>query len=625
MDRKTLPTLLAERSANHQQEIALRQKHLGIWNEVTWGEYVKKVDQLSIVLSEYFDFYKGESLAIIGDNRPEWVYTQLAVQSLGGIAVGIYPESLPEQLVFYLNDCKARIVVVENHEQVDKLLEIEEQIPLIEQIIFYNRQGMRNYKHPKLVDFEDLLTDGIALLRERAKFSLEPLPEVFADDPAIIAYSAATSGTPKGVILTHANLIQAAVGLLAIDKVKTKDDYFSFLPFAWVHEQILGIVTPLIEGTVVNFPERPQTVLGDLREIGPHTLLAPPRVYQSIMSSFTNRMESSSKFKKIIFRYFKKFGDKVAYAELNQESLRFIDKAMYILGDMVVFSAIRDHLGLARVKRAYVAGAALHSEAFYFYHSIGVNLKQTYGGTEVAGIAFVQRDKEVRAGSSGKALPNTMAKIGEDGAVYIKNTAVTNGSVNGENEQGLDGWISLGDCGHLEDDGHLYILDRIEDIIVNQNGEVIYPRLIESKLKSNPYILEAVCFGQNKPYVTAIINMDWISMGRWADKKKITYTEYAELARHGQVIKFLEQQVSLLMNELPAFARVKKFTLLHKPFSVDDGELTRTYKIRRKFIENRYEMLIDGMYTEKENISMGMSENEILRVVQLNREQEVTL
>ncbi|WP_342560151.1 AMP-binding protein [Psychrobacillus sp. FSL W7-1457] len=625
MDHKTLPTLLAERSANHEQEVALRQKQLGIWHEVTWGEYSKKVNQLSIILSEYFDFYKGERLAIIADNRQEWVYTQLAAQSLGGVTVGIYPESLPEQIIFYLNDCKARIVLVDNQEQVDKLLGIEEQIPLVEQIIFFNKQGMRHYKHPKLVDFEDLLSDGILLLQDKAKFLVDPPEEVLENDPAIIAYSAATSGMPKGVILTHANLIDAAEGLLAIDNVKTKDDYFSFLPFAWIHEQILGIVTPLIKGVVVNFPERPHTVLGDLREIGPHTLLAPPRVYQSIMSSFTNRIEGASKFKKTIYNFFKKFGDKAARAELNKEPINFVDKAMYILGDIIVFSAIRDHLGLARVKRAYVAGAALHPEAFYFYHSIGVNLKQTYGGTEVAGIAFVQRDKDVRAGSSGKALPNTLAKIGEDGAVYIKNSAVATNYIGGESTHGGDGWISLGDCGHLEDDGHLYVLDRLEDIIIAENGQVIYPRLIENKLKSNPYILEAVCFGQNKPYVTAMINMNWNSMGRWADKQRIAYTDYGELAKNNQVIEFLEQQVSLLMKDLPSFARVEKFTLLHRPFSIEEGELTRTYKIRRNFIEDRYRVLIDGMYTERESIPMGTSEADSLRVIQLNRGQEVTL
>lgn len=625
MEHKTLPTLLAERTANHEQEVALRQKQLGIWHEVTWGEYSKKVNQLSVVLSEYFDFFKGERLAIIADNRQEWVYAQLAAQSLGGITVGIYPESLPEQITFYLNDCRARIVVVDGREQVDKLLEIEEQIPLIEQIIFLDKQGMRGYKHPKLVHMDELLTDGILLLRDKGKFSAEQTEDIQGDDPAIIAYSAATSGVPKGVLLTHANLIDAAVGLLTIDHVKTKDDYFSFLPFAWIHEQILGIVTPLIKGVVVNFPERAHTVLGDLREIGPHTLLAPPRVYQSIMSSFTSRIEGASRFKKGIYHFFKKYGDKVAFAELNHEPIHFVDKAMYLLGDIIVFSAIRDHLGLARVKRAYVAGAALHPEAFYFYHGIGVNLKQTYGGTEVAGIAFVQRDKEVRAGSSGKALPNTQAKIGEDGAVYIKNSAVSTRYVDGENTQGRDGWISLGDCGHLEDDGHLYVLDRIEDIIVSENNQVIYPRLIENKLKSSPYIVEAVCFGRDKPYITAMINMNWNSIGRWADKQRIAYTDYGDLARNAKVIEFLEKQVSLLMEDFPSFARVEKFTLIHRPFSIEEGELTRTYKIRRKFIEDRYRILIDGMYTEKESIPVGMGEMDNVRVVQLNREQEVTL
>jgi long-chain acyl-CoA synthetase len=627
--KKTLPNLLAERASKEENEVALRQKYLGIWNEITWGDYFKKAEQLSIALSEKYKFKSGEKLAIIGENRPQWLYSQMAAQFLGGISVGIYQESLSEQIVYYLNDCKARVVVVEDQEQVDKLLEIEGQIPLVEHIIYYNKQGMRHYKHPKLTDFDDVLMTGASLLKNRPEFFRDKTEHTHGDDHAIIAYSAATTGNPKGVILTHHNLIEAAKGLSLVDKMKKKDDYFSFLPLSWIHEQVLSIVIPLTTGTVINFPEKPHTVIGDLREIGPQTLLAPPRVYQTLMSNFTIRIEGASWFKKKVYKTFKKYGDKMAQAKLNKQQITFGDKLMYKLGDLIIFSAIRDHFGLSRTNRAYVAGAALQIEAFYFFHSIGVNLKQTYGGTELAGIAFVQRDDDIKADSCGVPLPNTGVKIGENGTIFVKNAAIFSEYLNDEDRKLMvDGWITLGDCGRLDDDGHLYLLDRQEDIITAQNGELIYPRIVENKLKTSPYIQEAVCFGKDKPYMTAILNIDLKSVGRWADKKRIVYTEYSDLSRHPQVVDFIEQQVTELLNQIPSYARVKKFSILHKQFTADDGELTRTLKVRRKYIEEKYQMLIDGMYSDTLAVIMAGSEIESveeisLQVIQLKNKQEV--
>jgi len=615
---KTLPKLLSELASKAENEVALRQKHLGIWNEITWGDYFEKVKELAIGFSVRYDFKHGEKLAIIGENRPQWLYSQMAAQVLGGISVGIYQESLPEQIVYYLNDCKARIVVVEDQEQVDKLLEIEEQIPLVEHIIFYNKQGMRHYQHPKLTYFDDVLMAENSLGKGQTNFYRDQTERWGGGNHAIIAYSAATTGNPKGVILTHNNLIEAAKSLSLVDKMKKEDDYFSFLPLSWIHEQVLSIVIPLITETVINFPEKPHTVVGDLREIGPQTLLAPPRVYQTLMSNFIIRIEGASWFKKRVYKTFKRYGDKVAKAKLNNKQVPFVDKLMYKLGDFLIFSAIRDHFGLTRINRAYVAGAALQSEVLYFFHSIGVNLKQTYGGTELAGIAFVQCDDDVKAGSSGVPLPNTEVKIGENGAVFVKNTAIFAEYLNKEdNKLIVDGWISLGDCGRLDKDGHLYILDRIEDIITAQDGEHIYPRILENKLKTTPYIQEAVCFGKDKPYMTAILNVDMNSVGRWADKKRIIYTEYSDLSRNPQVVEFIGQEVTELMGQVPSYARVKNFTILHKQFNADDGEMTRTLKVRRKYIEEKYQMLIDGMYSDIVEVQIADSEIESVEEISL--------
>lgn len=626
---KTLPNLLAERANNHSDEVALRQKHHGIWNEITWGDYLKTVELLTVSLSENYGFKQEEKLAIIGENRPQWLYSYMAAQSLGGMSVGIYQESLPEQIVYYLNDCQARIVVVEDQEQVDKLLEIEDQIPSVEYIIFYNKQGMRHYKHPKLVNFDDVLTAGTSLIEKNPTFFREQTERLLGDDYAAIAYSAASSGDPKGVILTHENLMEAAKSLLLVDNMEPKDDYFSFLPLSWIHEQVMSVVIPLTTGIVINFPEKPHTVIGDMREIGPHTLLAPPRVYQTMLSNFTIRMEGASWFKKKVYQTFKKYGDIMAHAKLHKKEVSFKEKIMYKIGDLLVFSAIRDHLGFPRIKRAYIAGAALQSDAFHFFHSIGVNLKQTYGGTELAGIAFVQQDDDINVESSGVPLPGTEVRVGEGGSIFVRNSATFAKYLHEEDHKSMtDGWITLGDCGRLGQDGHLYILDRKEDIITDQSGKYIYPRIVENKLKTSPYIQEAVCFGKEKPYMTAIVNIDLSSVGRWADKQRLVYTEYSDLARNPQVVEFIEQQVTELMSQIPAYARVKKFSILHKQFTADDGELTRTLKVRRKYIEEKYQMLIDGMYSDFSKVTMGSSEMESieeisLQVIQLNIKQEV--
>lgn len=624
----TLPSLLFERAKSDVNGVALRQKQLGVWQEITWNEYLEKVKKLSISLKKQYNFQQGETLAIIGENKPQWLYAQIAAQTIGGIAVGIYQESLPEQIIYYLNDTKARIVIVENQEQVDKLLEIEEQVPFVEHIIYYDNRGLRNYQHSKMIYMEELIENGEELLKEHPTFFEECISLLNEHHDAIIAYSAATSGDPKGALLSHYNLIEAAKNLTQLDHMKKTDDYFSFLPLAWIHEQVLSVVTPLIIGFTVNFPERPNTVIGDLREIGPQTLLASPRVYQSMMSNFHIRIEGASWFKRKVYQLFKKYGDKLATAKLEKKQNSAFDKFMYFLGDAIVFSAIRDHLGLARIKRAYVAGAALQPEAFYFYHSIGVNLKQTYGGTEVTGIAIVQRDDDVKAGSSGVAIPNTEVQIGDDGTVYLKNKAIFSKYLNDEHRKTVnDGWISLGDKGYIGKDGHLYILDRQEDVIETQQGATIYPRLIENVLKSSPFIQEAVVFGKNRPYLTALININMATVGRWADKNRIIYTEYSDLSVNNKVTKLIEEEVKNLMNELPPKERVKKFAILHKQFTADEGELTRTLKIRRNFVEEKYKELIEGMYSDSEEIPVCISEVEQeeihLRVIQLAQNPEV--
>ncbi len=630
MPINTLPALLSERAKSEPNGVALRQKYLGVWNETSWQDYYKNVELLAYALLKDFKFLQGETVAIIGENKPQWLFAQMATQLLGGVAVGIYQESLADQVEYYLNDCKARIAIVEDQEQVDKILELENQLPNMKHIIYYNKQGLRHYSHPKLFYMEDIM-DAVRG-DVPADFYETKMNEIDSYQPAIISYSAATTGRAKGAVLTHFNLIEAARNLSQLENMHSKEDYFSFLPLAWVHEQEMSIVIPLLVGFVTNFPEKPHTVIVDLREIGPHTMLASPRVYQSLMSNFAIRIEGASWFKKKVYRFFKKYGDKKAQADATNTQLSGLNKLMYLLGDIVIYSAIRDHLGLGRLRRGYVAGAALQSDAVHFYHSIGVNLKQTYGGTEVAGIAFVQPDRQIRANSSGVALPNTEVRVDEDGLVYMKNNAIFARYLHEEHRREVvDGWLTLGDAGYIDEAGHLHILDRQEDVITNNAGETIYPRIVENQLKSSPYIQEAVCFGKDRPYMTAILNIDMNSVGRWADKNRILYTEYSDLSRNPEVVNLIEKEVKQLMDKLEPQNRVKKFSILHKQFTADQGELTRTLKIRRAFVEQKYEKLINGMYSNTEEVSLTQLQNEVvgeevsLRVVQLELKQGVAV
>lgn len=597
VEEMTMPQLLAEKAATQKDTVALRQKHLGIWNEVSWSQYLKTVEQLAAALSFEYNFKKGETVALIGENRPQWLYSQLAVQSLGGISAGIYQDSLPQQLIYYLNDCQARIVIVEGQEQVDKLIEIIEQVPLLKHIIYYDNQGMRHYKDQMLQDFNELIKKGGALVADHPSFYKEEVGLLSSEDTAIIAYSASATGNPKGIRLSHRTLIAAGRGLEAVDQMSKTDDYFSFLPLSWIHEQVMSVAIPLITGTAVNFPEKPHTVLLDLREIGPHTFLAPPRVYQTLYSNFTTRIQGTSWFKMKVYKSFKFYGDKIARAKLQNKPVSAFDKLMYGLGDFLVFSAIRDHMGLARIKRAYIAGATLEPATFSFFHSIGVNLKQTYGGTELGGIAVVQRDNDIQLNSVGTPISETEVKIGAEGEIFLRNVAVFS-----ENETpkkswvSEEGWISLGDCGGLNEAGQLYVLDRKEDVITLTNGKTVYPSLIENQLKASPFIQEAICFGDERPFLSAILNIDMNSVGKWADKNRIVYTNYSDLSRHPEVIQFIEKEVRHATAQLPAEVALSKFVILPKQLSADDNELTRTLKIRRKFIKEKYSSVIQDFY-----------------------------
>lgn len=606
MENMTFPQLLVARAEKEGERVALREKDYGIWNEYTYRDYYEQVKAFSLGLAS-LGFQRGDKLAIIGDNRPEWVFSQLAAQGLGGVSVGIYQESLPNELAYIINNCDARFVVVEDQEQVDKLLEIEEDITHVEKIIYYDRRGMRNYHHAKLLYFEEVQKLGEQFAQANPLYFQEEVKKGNYDDIAILSYTSGTTGNPKGTMLSYRNLLEMAKHLAAIDPLQEQDEYLSFLPLAWIGEQMMTISMAFYSGIIVNFPEEPSTVFENLREIGPHVMFSPPRVYEDMVSRFQVRIQDAGWLKRKLYEWCKPIGEKVAEAHFTKKELSWWTKCLYSLADYFMFSAIRDHFGLLRIKRAYTGGAPLGPDVFRFFHSIGVNVKSIYGQTEVSGIAIVHRDGDIKLDSVGIPIPETEVKISEEGEILIKSPSVCCGYYKNEkatNETIENGWLRTGDAGYMDEDGHLYVIDRLKDVIRLQTGEMFSPQFIENKLKFSPYIKEAVAIGRDRPYVVAIINIDMANVGRWAEKKQLVYTTYSDLSAKQEVIQLIQEQVNEINKTLPEKARVKKFVLLYKELDADDEELTRTKKVRRQFIAKKYASLIEGMYSENDRIDV---------------------
>ncbi|RAK22112.1 long-chain acyl-CoA synthetase [Anoxybacillus vitaminiphilus] len=606
MGNMTFPQALLEKALKAGDKVALREKDYGIWNEYTYKDYYEQVKAFALGLAK-LGFQRGDKLAIIGDNRPEWVFSELAAQSLGGVSVGIYQESLPHEMSYIIDNCDAVFVVVEDQEQVDKMLEIEHEIPKVKKMIYYDDRGMRNYRHEKLMYFKEVQEIGERFAKEAPNYFENEVKKGSYDDTAILSYTSGTTGNPKGTMLSYRNLFEMAKHLSEIDPLDENDEYLSFLPLAWIGEQMMTLSMAFHNSIIVNFPEEPSTVLENLREIGPHVMFSPPRIYEDMLSKFQVRIQDASWLKRKLYEWCKPIGEKVAEAHFQKKEPSFGTKLLFKLADYLIFSAIRDHFGLLRIKRAYTGGAPLGPDVFRFFHSIGVNIKSIYGQTEVAGIAFVHRDGDIKLDSVGIPIPGTEVKISDEGEILIKSPSVCQGYYKNEESTKKtieNGWLHTGDAGFLDEEGHLYVIDRLKDVIRLQSGEMFSPQFIENKLKFSPYIKEAVAIGRDRPYVVAIINIDMANVGRWAEKNQIVYTTYSDLSAKPEVLALIQEEVNEINKTLPEKARVKKFVLLYKELDADDEELTRTKKVRRQFVAMKYASLIEGMYSSSEQINV---------------------
>lgn len=599
-DRGTFPRLLAAQARRLGGKVALREKRYGIWQEVTWEAYAAHARAVGLGFVA-LGLERGDKVAVICGNRPAWLYAELGAQAAGAVPLGIFVDSLPENAQRILDHSEARFVVVEDQEQADKVLGVRGALPRLERIVVDDMRGLEGAQDPMLVSLEEVERLGRELdgrepgrypgLLERAK------PE----DVALLAYTSGTTGAAKGAMISHKNLLAMAASVTQVDRVTEGDQIVSFLPFAWVGEQLITLGIGLHAGATVNFPEEPETMRDDLREIGPHVMIAPPRFWEAMCSEYQVKIADAGRIKRAAMRLALALGERVTARELGQEPVGLGGRLLRRLAHLLAFRTILDKLGLSRVRYAYTGGAPLGPEIFRFFRTIGLNLKQVYGQTESSGICVLHPDGEVRPETVGKPTPGTRVRISEEGEILIAGDSVFLGYYKSPETTArvLDGeWLRTGDAGQLDERGHLVVIDRLSDVLRLGDGSRFSPALIENKLKFSPHVKEAVVIGEGRPHVVVLIQIDLGNVGSWAETSRLPFTTFKDLSRKPEVSALIAEAVARVNQDLPDVARVRAFGLFDKELDADDGELTRTNKVRRATILEKYREMIEELYAQ---------------------------
>ena len=603
--RDTFPKLLLENAERFGERPALREKDLGIWRETSWRRYGERVRDFSLGLLSLGLAREGK-VAIVGDNRPEWVIAELAAQSAGAASVGIYQDSTLTEVAYVIDHCDARFVVAEDQEQVDKILGMIDQLPKVAHVIYSDPRGLRRYRHEKLLSFEEVEKRGREAHAKDPGLFARNVGEGRGSDLAMICYTSGTTGSPKGAMLTFSNLLNMAMSLHAVDPRRRTDEFVSFLPLAWIGEQMMSVATALAIGFTINFPEEPETALHDIREIGPHVMFAPPRIWEGLNSTVQVKIMDTTPLKRFLFERLMPIGYKVADLRLAKGRVPAFWRLLWLCADWLLYRPLKDRLGLSNLRSGTTGGAALGPDVFRFFHAMGVRLKQIYGQTEISGISCIHRDQRIRFHTVGEPIPGTEVKISEKGEILSRSPAVFLGYY--KNDEATrstltEGWLHSGDAGYLED-GQLVVIDRLKDVLRLADGTQFSPQFIENRLKFSPFVKEAVVIGQDKPYLVSLVCIDQGIVGKWAEKEKISYTTYTDLSAKPRVYDLLQQEIDRVNHTLPAAAKIRKFVLLYKELDADDEELTRTRKVRRSFVEDRYQGIISALYGDEEKIAV---------------------
>ena len=597
----TIPKLFYKKADQYgKNRVAMREKEFGIWRPITWYDYLENVKYLALGLVS-LGLESGDKVSMIGDNRPEGLWAEMATLCAGGIGVWLFQDSLIEEVKYIIDHSDTKFLFGEGQEEVDKAISIFNECPKLEKIIWDDPKGMRNYDQDFLISLKQLQQLGRELEQQQPHLFREMIDKGHGDDVALLFYTSGTTALPKGALLSHNNMLTMGKHLMAVDPCLATDDYVSYLPFAWIGEQMMSISCGLQVGYTINFPEEPETAQDNIREIGPHVMFAPPRMYEQMTRTVQVKYLDATWIKRKLYELSTRIGYHVADLKFQKKSTpwywAFLDWLAYI----AVQKKLKDHLGLSRVRNAYTGGAAMGPDHFRFFHALGVNLKQIYGQTEVAGISVVHRSGDIKFDTVGLPIPETEIKITEDGEILTRSPSVFLGyykNPEATEETLKDGWLYSGDRGFIDDDGHLVVFDRTKDVFTLRDGRPFSPQYLETRLKFSPYVKDSWVIGDKKDYIAAVICIDYSVAGKWADEKKINYTSYQELSQIDQIYNLVEAQIRKANKDLPESARVVKFVNLYKEFDADDDELTRTRKLRRAFVEKRYQNIVDALYSE---------------------------
>ena len=608
----TFPNLLLQNVDKFgDKRDAIREKEYGIWQSYTFAEYLKQVRSFALGLAA-LGFKRGDKTAIIGDNRPPLYWSMMATQCLGGIPVPLFQDAIEGEMHYVLDHSETRFAVAEDQEQTDKLLNLKERCPHLEYIIYDDPRGMRHYDQPFLRSFTQVQELGNNFAPEHSGYFEDEIKKGKKEDLALICYTSGTTGKPKGVMLSHENIITTARNAVEAEGIKETEEVMAYLPMAWIGDVIFSVAQAFWAGFTTNCPESTATVMQDMKDIGPTYLFFPPRIWENLLTEVMIKIEDADVIKRRLFAYFQKVGQRVAVAEMNHEPVSLGQRFLYRLGEFFIYGPLKDHLGLRKLRIAYTAGEAIGPEIFEFYRSLGINLKQVYGMTESSALVSIQRDDLIKSDTVGPPLPEVDVKITDKGEVMYKSPGVFQGyykSPEASAETLEDGWVHSEDAGFIDKDGHLKIIDRIKDVSTLANGTIFAPKYIENKLKFCPYIKEAVAIGQDKPFVVALINIDQGAVGNWAERRSIAYTSYTDIAQKPEVYDLIYDEAirvnkSLVEDEQLRGAQIHKYLILHKELDPDDAEITRTRKIRRRFIAEKYADLIEALYAQRDSVEV---------------------
>jgi len=606
-ERLTLPRLLVRNARDLRERPAIREKDRGIWQTWTWGQYHGEVRDFALGLAA-LGFTRGERLAVIGDNRPRLYWAQLAAQALGGVSVPVYQDSIARELAYVWNHAECVIIVAEDQEQVDKVLALRNELPALRLVVYDDPRGMLHYRYDWLRSFREVQELGRTFGREHPGHFEVEVEQGRPDDVAFICYTSGTTGSPKGAMLTHANAVVTAEVAARAEEFRVDDDYLAYLPMAWVGDAFYTLVMSLYIGFACNCPESPETVQRDLRELGPTLVLAPPRIWENMLTGVQVKAADARGVKRRIFERFCAAAERAEILKSDGKPLPLGLRLAVALGEFFVYGPVRDQLGLRRARWALTGGSPLGPDTFRFFRAIGVNLKQVYGSTETTGLVSLQPSAEANPTTAGRPCAGIDVRIAERGEVLVKSAGIFRGYL--KNEEATrevideDGWFHTGDAGFIDPRGHLVIIDRAKDVGALVDGTPFAPQFIENKLKFSPYIREAVAFGHARPFVAAMIAIDPNTVGNWAERRGLPYTSYTDLSQKPEVRELIREEVRKCNATLPDVTKVRRFLLLTKDLDADDAEVTRTRKVRRGYVAEKYATVIDAFYGGRDEVEL---------------------